>query len=432
MNSNGHVNRCGFRTIVAVAALCLIGSITRGDSEPVEIVPGVAIDLPQVASVVRLTAPPLHHFVGYYGITPWNASGDKLFCLQSAFGDRLVAPGDMASVCLIDPSSQKLTRIAETSAWNLQQGAMLHWMPTSPDREIIYNDRIDGRLVSVILDIENKKRRIIDRPVAAISNSGKMAIALDYDRLRRIRPVTGYAGGDPNTPLVNRPADNGLFLIDLASGKSRLLVSVEACSRLSAPPETLKNQPFWLEHAMFSRDDERVFLLARAFDPKTRQLVSLPLTISPDGTGLKALMPWAIQGASHYDWLDGRRLILTREHAPTKWHHLLLNVDRDEAPTVLAPDVLTRDGHCSVSPDGKWMITDTYPDENRRQHLFVLNVRTGVAGRIASFAASKDVRGDWRCDLHPRWSRDSKSICIDSTHEGARQVYAVELKMPGS
>ena len=401
-----------------------------GEMVPVEVVPDVPAGLPSVESIRPLTAPPKHHFVGYYGITPWSGSGTRLACLESSFGDRLVGANDRAAVCLIDPATRQLTHVAETSAWNLQQGAMLHWLPTAPDRELVFNNRVEGRLVSTILDVETKRTRTIDRPVAAVSNDGRSAISLNYDRLRQIRPVTGYAGGDASAPLVNRPTDDGLFLVDLATGESKLLVSVDAACRVLAPPDTIKSQPFWLEHAMFSRDDRRVFLLARAFDPKTRQLVSLPLTVAPDGSNPRALMPWAIQGASHYDWLDGRRLVLTREHAPTKWNHLLIDTDGVEPTKLLAPDLLTRDGHCTFSPDGRWMVTDTYPDENRRQHLFILDVKQNRAARIASFHTPAAYRGDWRCDLHPRWSRDGKQICIDSTHDGLRQVYVVDLDVP--
>ena len=417
---------------------CLFASVaicccqTTGAIPPVEVVQATPADLPSVRSIQALTAAPGHHFVGYYGITPWDSAGTRLFCLESTFGDRLVGADDHASVCLIDPTTRALTRIAETAAWNLQQGAMLHWLPTAPDRELIYNDRIDGRLVSVMLDVQTKqRRRVIDRSVAAVAPDGKTAIGLNYDRLRRIRPVTGYAGGDATVPLISRPADDGLYLVDLATGASRLLLSVAACIELAAPPADLTDQTFWLEHPLFSRSGRRLFLMARAFDPKSRRIVSLPLVMRADGTGLRALAPWAIQGASHFDWLDDRRLVLTREHAPNHWRHLLFDTEApDVAPKVLAPDVLTRDGHCSFSPDGRWMITDTYPDADRRQHLFILDVVANRAARIASFHAPEQYRGDWRCDLHPRWSRDSKQLCIDSVHDGVRQVYLIDLAMP--
>ena len=421
--------------LATALALAPARATRAAEPPPVEIVADVPPGLLRVKSVKPLTTGPKHHFVGYYGITPWNASGSRLACLEADFGDRLVQATDRATLCLIDPASRQLTRVAETSAWNLQQGTMLHWLPTAPDRAVIYNDRVDGRLVSVILDVETGGRRVIDRPVYAVAPDGKTAISVNYDRLRRIRPVTGYAGGDAAASLVNRPADEGLFLVDLTSGSSRLLVSVDAACRAAEPPDAVKDQPLWLEHALFSRGDgRRVFLMARAFDPATRKLVSAPMVVNADGTGLRALLPWALQGASHYDWLDDRRLVLTRAHgtgAATEWRHLLIDTAApDSEPEALAPDVLTRDGHCTVSPDGRWLVTDSYPDERRRQHLYLVDMKTRQAARIASLHTPPEYKGDWRCDLHPRWSRDSKQVCVDSTHDGVRQVYVISLRIP--
>lgn len=36
-------------------------------------------------------------------------------------------------------------------------------------------------------------------------------------------------------------------------------------------------------------------------------------------------------------------------------------------------------------------------------------------------------RGEIRCDLHPRWSRDERQVCFDSIHEGSRQVYVMDV-----
>jgi len=106
---------------------------------------------------------------------------------------------------------------------------------------------------------------------------------------------------------------------------------------------------------------------------------------------------WVADGASHFDWMDERRVVVTRKD-DGKWRHLLIDTDGVKAPKPLAPDVLTRDGHCTFSPDGRWMITDTYPDSQRRQHLFVMDVKTQKAARLASFHSPPEYRGDWRCE----------------------------------
>ena len=416
----------------APVGLCLLlASSAAAAAEPVEVVAAVLAGLPAVARVVPLTRGPKHHFVGYYGITPWDAAGRRVACLRADVGDRLVAAGDRAAVGLADAASGAVEPVAETAAWNLQQGAMLHWLATAPDRQLVFNDRVDGRLVSVVLDVATGTRRLTDRPVAAIAPDGRSAVGLNFDRLRQIRPVTGYAGGPAAAgPPDPRPADDGLFAVDMTTGRSRLLVSVDECCRLAGVPPAVAAQPVWLEHPVYSRDGSRLFLLARAFHPTTRGIVSVPLVARADGTGLRPLLPWAAGGASHFDWLDADRVAVTREVEPRVWRHLLLGGGEPPGGRVLAGDVLTRDGHCTFSPDGRWMVTDTYPDEGRRQHLYVMEVATGRAARVASFHAPPGLRGDWRCDLHPRWDRESRRVCVDSAHDGRRQVYVVELRMP--
>jgi hypothetical protein len=36
--------------------------------------------------------------------------------------------------------------------------------------------------------------------------------------------------------------------------------------------------------------------------------------------------------------------------------------------------------------------------------------------------------GDLRCDLHPRWSADSKLLAVDSIHDGARRIYMLDVE----
>ena len=46
---------------------------------------------------------------------------------------------------------------------------------------------------------------------------------------------------------------------------------------------------------------------------------------------------------------------------------------------------------------------------------------------MGRFYADPNINGEFRCDLHPRWSRDGKRLCFDSIHEGSRQVYALDV-----
>ena len=95
----------------------------------------------------------------------------------------------------------------------------------------------------------------------------------------------------------------------------------------------------------------------------------------------------------------------------------------------LAPDVLYRDGHCHFSCDGQWMLTDSYAmGKERMRHLYIMDMKTRQLATMARFHEPPKFKGEWRCDLHPRWNRDGTQICIDSTHDGSRQVYIVDLE----
>ena len=46
---------------------------------------------------------------------------------------------------------------------------------------------------------------------------------------------------------------------------------------------------------------------------------------------------------------------------------------------------------------------------------------------LGRFLSPLPFRGEIRCDLHPRWSRDGRQVCFDSVHEGTRQIYVMDV-----
>jgi len=89
-----------------------------------------------------LTAGPAQHFFGYYDKCPWNASGRYVLCHEvTDLADRPPTADDKAAIALIDVQGGcRFERLAETSAWCWQQGAMLQWHPAEPESTILYND----------------------------------------------------------------------------------------------------------------------------------------------------------------------------------------------------------------------------------------------------------------------------------------------------
>ena len=95
---------------------------------------------------------------------------------------------------------------------------------------------------------------------------------------------------------------------------------------------------------------------------------------------------------------------------------------------IVGDGLFSTDGHCNYSPDRQWMLTDTYPDENNLRTLILYHVASNTRVDIGQFYAPPELTGPVRCDLHPRWSRDGQSVCIDSAHESERQVYILDVR----
>lgn len=82
------------------------------------------------------------HFFGYYDKCPWDATGRYLLALETDLTTQPPGPDDVAMIGMIDTTQNDAWHpLAQTHAWNWQTGARLHWMPSDPGRQIIYNIR---------------------------------------------------------------------------------------------------------------------------------------------------------------------------------------------------------------------------------------------------------------------------------------------------
>lgn len=407
------------RMTVLVAVLA-VGSAVRDAA--------VHAEEPSV-SIRTLTSGPKHHFFGYYGITPWNASGKVLLCLESDFQDHVPAPDEPASVGLVDAETGAFRPVAETRAWNFQQGAMLHWNPLNSESEILYNDRKDGEVVSVVRAVRTGETRYLPRPVSAVSHNGQWALSLTYGRLRRLRPVVGYVGAvDPN-PDVADPDDDGVFLMDLTTGETKLVVSIhDVYQRLVKKYPELQGHHMWFNHTVFSKDDARFLFLARANLPERRKQAMFTANI--DGSDLREVIPFG-RNVSHFDWRDANEIIATFGLIePKRRIHVLFADGRDDYKR-LGDGWLDSDGHCTFGPDPRWLATDPGVRGRKARSLRIFNVETGQRLELGTFELGRYRSGDLRCDLHPRWNRTGDAICFDAIEpaDGTRQLHVAEVEL---
>jgi len=370
-----------------------------------------------------VTSGPGHHFFGYYDKCPWDASGRYMLGLETTFMDRPPTPDDTAVIGLIDTASDnRWEPIAETRAWNWQQGTMLRWLPSAPDRLIIYIDREEDRFISVIRDVRTGDNRKLPRPVYAVSHDGRSAVTLNFARLHRTAPGYGYVGLPDHWAEENCPDKDGIYWMDLTTGEERLIISLAQIARIGPNP-TMEGVEHWFNHLLFNSDDSRFLFLHRWRRPDGGWFTRM-FAADPDGSNIYCVSDHEM--VSHFDWLDERRILAwARRHEIGDRYFLF--TDRAEEREIIGEAVLTTDGHCSYSPDRHWILTDTYPDHEDMRSLLLYRPADGRRVDIGRFFSPSKLKGEIRCDLHPRWSRDGRKVCFDSAHEGSRQMYVVDV-----
>jgi len=377
------------------------------------------------APIRRVTDGPASHFFGYYEKTPWDATGRFLLALEVDCEGRPNTADDVARVCLIDLDvDNPLQVVGETRAWCWQQGCMLRWLPSHPKDRIIHNARDGARLMSVVADVRTGDTYRLPLPVYAVSPDGRWAVTTNFARINRTRPGYGYRGVPDPTEGDLCPADDGVVWMDLRSGEHRMIATFAEIAAL-APNPAADGAEQWVNHLQINPDGSRIAVLHRWRTPGTSGLNTRLVTMNPDGSD-----PLLVVGGpafSHYDWFDTDHILAWSRHPDAEADSFVLITDGSGEMDVVAPRLLTKNGHCSFSPDRRWLLTDTYPDADRQQTLILYRWPDGPRVDIGRFYLSPELTGEFRCDLHPRWNRDGTQVCIDSAHEGTRQVYVLDV-----
>ena len=109
-------------------------------------------------------------------------------------------------------------------------------------------------------------------------------------------------------------------------------------------------------------------------------------------------------------------------------YYYIINVDNPSNPKKITNKLLNEDGHPQISPNKRFLITDTYADKNGYLKLFLLDLKTDQVYKIGEFKiADYLVKNKLKYDLHPRWDNSGKLINFDSSHLGSRQNFVIDI-----
>ena len=359
-----------------------------------------------------------HYFHGFYNIQPWDAKERYFFCHKVDYMDRMPGPKDKAVIGIVDMQTYEYLPLDETYAWNFQLGCLAHWVG---DRELIYNVRNENGFASVILDVFSGKKRSMPQQVYTVSSDGKYALGYDFARSYPLVPGYSYAGVPYNLHRRLMPDDEGIMRLDIEAGKSEMLLSYKEIAERYWIDE-MEGNPLYLGRLLYNKSNTRIIFSFR-FLHGNQRYTNL-ITCNTDGSQMYQLVDFYAEVA-HFDWCGDGYLLAWSKMPGTENRCFNLIKDHEGTFQPVGKGVLTVDGHCSYSPDGKTFLMDTFPQPDGKLHLILYDIETEEKTELGRFRTFNEPMGDLRCDLHPCWNRSGGMISFDSVHEGKRGVYII-------
>lgn len=362
------------------------------------------------------------YFYGYYDKSPWDADDRYMIALKVRQAYKSPAPREEGTLCLIDTcNDNKVTEIAATNAWNVQQGCMAQWLGPDFKSRIIYNDFRNGRYCSVIYSVKEKKEeKTLPLPVYDVSKDGSLALSLDFSRLHRMRPGYGYSNLPEATNGELCPDKPCIWKMDISTGAVTPLFKYTDMAAFE-PDESMTGAEHKVNHLMISPNGKRFMVLHRWFQ-KGRKHTRL-VTVNIDGSEMYNLSDDVF--VSHCFWKNDNEILSFLRKKESGDHYYLMKDKTNEYRLLWSE--LNTDGHCSYSADNKFIITDTYPNRKRIASVYLCTEDDNVSRKTASVFAPFRYDNDCRCDLHPRWNHRGDKVCIDSVHEGKRGLYEINI-----
>jgi len=370
--------------------------------------------------ITPITSGPKFHWFGYYDKRQFDYSFRRVLSMEVDFEHRSPKADDQITIGMIDlKQDNKWTTLGSTLAWNWQQGCMLQWLPGETS-EVIWNVRTETGYGSKILDVDSLETRFLSEPIYALSHDGNWAVSTDFRRINDMRPGYGYGGIDDPNYDVFAPKDVGIWKIDLSTGEKELIFSIWDAQLISEVSHSKMTKQYF-NHLVVSPDNSRISFVHAWIDDSGKRVTQM-LTIDPDGNSPYLLDTLGVN-SSHYTWRDNKSIL-----AWAKDGFYLFN-DQSTGEKQIGENAMIEDGHCTYLSDKRWVLNDTYPDNDRLQHVYLFDTFSNKKIPVTDLYSPNEYTGEWRCDTHPRSSPDGKNIIVDSPHGlNGRQQYLIDLE----
>lgn len=381
------------------------------------------VPVKKVMSYYPIITRPGYYF-GFHDKTPFS-SDDKKMLAHKFIGldNKIPKPDDWLEIGYFAGEDYlNFKPISKSYAWNWTQGSMLQWLGKSS--RFIYNDFDGKKHIAKIYNSDGELVEVISAPVGAVSPDGKKALSYNFARLRKGMPGYGYFNGEDPDTNINIPdrKESGLKLIDLDSKDVQEIFTVSDIAAID-PKKTMGKAFHYFTHCLFAPSGNRFVFFHRWLIDGNKRFTRM---ISCDLNGKEIFIFPTDNMVSHIAWKDDRYILAYARTRKFDDKYYLFE-DKTGQFQIIGAHFFNSDGHPQFSPTGKYILTDTYPDRFRRQHLIVFDLEKNVRKDIASLQLPlKYIKGP-RCDFHPRWNRKGNVICFDSAHTGKRSLCTITL-----
>jgi hypothetical protein len=271
-------------------------------------------------------------------------------------------------------------------------------------------------------------------------NGGSFA-GINYGRMARLRPVTGYPEAYDWNPDALHPEDDGVFVVDVESGAKRLLVSFRQMrDALVERHPQIDKTPLFINHTLWNRDGDRLFFFVRGnFSEPGR--VNVPMTVRADGSGLTEQRVFI---GGHPEWELGAKMIGTvprpaadgSSQGNAARQLVLYDSESQQVIEELGSAEIFPDpgNDVALSPDANWIVQGFRKEETRNGYA-VYRRSDGAWAHTLLFDQRQYNRGDLRIDPSPKWNRSGGQVLVPSLTdepEPTRQLFLIRVRTNGT
>lgn len=425
-----------------------------------------------VKQVFQTESKDFSEWFGYYNYDTLNHNQSKLLCNRASFDGVAPQKGMFIKLGFYDLNTKQWNQIEETDSWNWQQGSMMQWLPCNgSDERVIFNCTRNNHNTAAIYNVNTGVINEIDWAIYGITPDGKKSITLEMERSHWCRAY--HYNSVANKEQEGRVIEtDGIFEIDLIRNKRKRIISIQDIINTDKRPY-FDDCKHWLEHIMISPTGKRFCFLHRfspadnVFKYETRLLIA-----DIDGLNLQVIPGWENCSWSHFGWKgDDEFVIYTQtpyryaqngglgKLVRTPWkfipiakylfygvtsrmpyqlskiihgkrhlyqHYVLGKEGLFHLNDNYEKSYLSIDGHPSFTNDGRYMITDSYPDKEQYQRLIVFDTVTKKGVIIARLFANY-YRNPASCDLHPKLCKDNRYLVVDTAYDSKHHMILFEL-----